>query len=69
MVDPCFVSQPLQPGGDQGALAFLGQLAHNASHAAAVLSNVELLVFPRYNPDGVSCASSARPSVVRTAQG
>jgi hypothetical protein len=43
-----------EPGGDQAILAFLGKFASNETWALSVLSKVELLVLPRYSPDGVA---------------
>ncbi|KAM0286037.1 hypothetical protein ACHAQH_001045 [Verticillium albo-atrum] len=43
-----------EPAGDQALLALLGQFDANATWAASILEHVELLVLPRYNPDGVA---------------
>ncbi|KAF4303214.1 carboxypeptidase [Botryosphaeria dothidea] len=43
-----------EPAGDQGLLALLGKLDSNATWAASVLEKADILVLPRYNPDGVA---------------
>ncbi|KAI9155575.1 LOW QUALITY PROTEIN: Carboxypeptidase 2 [Paramyrothecium foliicola] len=43
-----------EPAGDQALLALLGKLDANATWADAVLSKVDILMLPRYNPDGVA---------------
>ncbi|KAF3361230.1 hypothetical protein VdG1_00839 [Verticillium dahliae VDG1] len=43
-----------EPAGDQALLALLGQFDANATWAASILEHVELLVLPRYNPDGLA---------------
>lgn len=43
-----------EPAGDQSLLAFLGLLSSNQSYAASLLSSLDILVLPRYNPDGVA---------------
>ncbi|EKG15861.1 Peptidase M14 carboxypeptidase A [Macrophomina phaseolina MS6] len=43
-----------EPAGDQGLLAFLGKLDANTTWAASVLEKADILVLPRYNPDGVA---------------
>lgn len=42
-----------EPAGDQGLLALLGKMDANATWAASVLEKIDVLVIPRYNPDGV----------------
>ncbi|KAH7311510.1 hypothetical protein B0I35DRAFT_377684 [Stachybotrys elegans] len=43
-----------EPGGDQAVFAMLGKLDANATWAASVLEKADLLLIPRYNPDGVA---------------
>ncbi|KLU86317.1 carboxypeptidase 2 [Magnaporthiopsis poae ATCC 64411] len=43
-----------EPGGDQALLALLGKLDANAAWAASILDKVDILMLPRYNPDGVA---------------
>jgi hypothetical protein len=43
-----------EPAGDQALLALLGKLDANATWAEAVLSKVDIMMLPRYNPDGVA---------------
>ncbi|KAF6815476.1 carboxypeptidase 2 [Colletotrichum plurivorum] len=43
-----------EPAGDQALLALLGRLDANATWAASVLEKVDVLMLPRYNPDGVA---------------
>lgn len=43
-----------EPAGDQAILAFLGKMDSNQTWAASLLENVDIVVLPRYNPDGVS---------------
>ncbi|KAJ3535471.1 hypothetical protein NM208_g7119 [Fusarium decemcellulare] len=43
-----------EPGGDQALLAFLGKLDAEPKWAASLLKNLDILVVPRYNPDGVA---------------
>lgn len=43
-----------EPAGDEAVLALLGQLDADAAWAAAVLAKADLLVLPRYNPDGAA---------------
>ncbi|EFR02330.1 carboxypeptidase 2 [Nannizzia gypsea CBS 118893] len=42
-----------EPAGDQAMLALLGDLAANQKWAAKLLEKMDILVLPRYNPDGV----------------
>lgn len=42
-----------EPGADQAVLAFLGALDASPALAASLLERLEILVVPRYNPDGV----------------
>lgn len=42
-----------EPVGDEATQALLGKFNDDAEWAASILKNVELLVLPRYNPDGV----------------
>lgn len=43
-----------EPAGDQGLLALLGKMDANATWAASILEKLDILVLPRYNPDGVA---------------
>lgn len=43
-----------EPAGDQGLLALLGEMDENPKWADDVLDKVEILMVPRYNPDGVA---------------
>ncbi|KAM0328738.1 hypothetical protein ACHAQA_005151 [Verticillium albo-atrum] len=43
-----------EPAGDQGILALLGKLDANQTWAAHLLERLDILVLPRYNPDGVA---------------
>uniref|UniRef100_A0A8H7TV75 Carboxypeptidase M14B n=1 Tax=Bionectria ochroleuca TaxID=29856 RepID=A0A8H7TV75_BIOOC len=43
-----------EPGGDQAILALLGKLDANASFASSLLDKADLMILPRYNPDGVA---------------
>ncbi|TDZ39301.1 Carboxypeptidase 2 [Colletotrichum trifolii] len=42
-----------EPAGDQSVLALLGALDANQTWAASLLDKLDILVLPRYNPDGV----------------
>lgn len=43
-----------EPAGDQAVLALLGKLDANETWTASLLQRLDILLFPRYNPDGVS---------------
>ncbi|KAK2041955.1 carboxypeptidase [Colletotrichum somersetense] len=43
-----------EPAGDQALLALLGKLDANATWAASLLGKVDIMMLPRYNPDGVA---------------
>ncbi|TGJ85188.1 hypothetical protein E0Z10_g3586 [Xylaria hypoxylon] len=43
-----------EPAGDQAVLALLGKLAANETWATSLLERMDIILFPRYNPDGVS---------------
>lgn len=43
-----------EPAGDQAILALLGKLDANETWALSVLEKIDLLVLPRYSPDGVA---------------
>ncbi|KAI0107166.1 carboxypeptidase [Nemania sp. FL0031] len=43
-----------EPAGDQAVLALLGKLDANETWTASLLEKMDILLFPRYNPDGVS---------------
>jgi hypothetical protein len=43
-----------EPAGDQALLALLGKMDANQTWASSILENVDILVLPRYNPDGVA---------------
>lgn len=42
-----------EPAGDESALALLGALDANQTWTASLLEHLEIIVLPRYNPDGV----------------
>ncbi|EMD92145.1 hypothetical protein COCC4DRAFT_188927 [Bipolaris maydis ATCC 48331] len=41
-----------EPAGDEAALALLGAMDNDPTWAAALLEKMDILVLPRYNPDG-----------------
>ncbi|KAM0323630.1 hypothetical protein ACHAQA_008565 [Verticillium albo-atrum] len=43
-----------EPAGDQALLALLGKFDANETWALSILEKVDVLVLPRYNPDGVA---------------
>lgn len=43
-----------EPAGDQALLALLGKMDTNTTWAASILEKVDILMLPRYNPDGVA---------------
>ncbi|KAK0388808.1 hypothetical protein NLU13_5051 [Sarocladium strictum] len=43
-----------EPAGDQALLALLGKMDADQAWASSILDKVDILVLPRYNPDGVS---------------
>ncbi|KAJ0161355.1 Carboxypeptidase 2 [Colletotrichum tanaceti] len=43
-----------EPAGDEAVLALLGKFAANETWTLCVLSKVDIIVVPRYNPDGVA---------------
>lgn len=43
-----------EPAADQGVLALLGKMDANQTWTASILEKLDILVLPRYNPDGVS---------------
>jgi len=43
-----------EPAADQGILALLGKMDANQTWTASLLEKLDILVLPRYNPDGVS---------------
>ncbi|KAG9252136.1 uncharacterized protein F5Z01DRAFT_662063 [Emericellopsis atlantica] len=43
-----------EPAGDQSVLAILGKMDANQTWASSILDKADILVLPRYNPDGVS---------------
>ncbi|KAM0288411.1 hypothetical protein ACHAO9_007056 [Fusarium lateritium] len=42
-----------EPAGDQSLLALLGKFDKDPKWASKVLKNVDIVILPRYNPDGV----------------
>ncbi|KAM5354756.1 hypothetical protein ACJ41O_001403 [Fusarium nematophilum] len=42
-----------EPAGDQGIMALLGKMDANQTWTASILDKMDILVLPRYNPDGV----------------
>jgi hypothetical protein len=43
-----------EPAADQGIMALLGKLDANQTWTASLLEKLDILILPRYNPDGVS---------------
>jgi hypothetical protein len=43
-----------EPAADQGIMALLGKMDANQTWTASLLEKLDILVLPRYNPDGVS---------------
>ena len=43
-----------EPAGDQAVLAFLGKLNANQTWRSEVLEKADIMILPRYNPDGVA---------------
>jgi hypothetical protein len=43
-----------EPAGDQSLLALLGKMDANQTWTASVLEKVDIMILPRYNPDGVA---------------
>ncbi|CAH0056116.1 unnamed protein product [Clonostachys solani] len=43
-----------EPAGDEGLLALIGKMDANQTWAASILENIDILILPRYNPDGVA---------------
>ena len=43
-----------EPAADQGIMALLGKMNANQTWTASLLEELDILVLPRYNPDGVS---------------
>ncbi|GKT50873.1 carboxypeptidase 2 [Colletotrichum spaethianum] len=43
-----------EPAGDQALLALLGKFDANGTWAISVLDKVDIMMLPRYNPDGVA---------------
>ncbi|KAI1745075.1 carboxypeptidase [Xylaria scruposa] len=43
-----------EPAGDQAVLALLGKLDANETWTKSLLEKLDIILFPRYNPDGVS---------------
>jgi hypothetical protein len=48
-----------EPAGDEAVLAFLGALDADPAWAAEFLEKLEIILLPRYNPDGNACKSSS----------
>jgi hypothetical protein len=46
-----------EPAGDEATLALLGAMDANATWAASFLEAMDIVVLPRYNPDGNACKS------------
>lgn len=44
-----------EPAGDEAALALLGAMDEDPEWAAEFLKHMDILVLPRYNPDGNAC--------------
>lgn len=47
-----------EPAGDEATLALLGALDANQTWASSFLEKMDIIVVPRYNPDGNSCKLS-----------
>ncbi|GKU04888.1 carboxypeptidase 2 [Fusarium langsethiae] len=43
-----------EPGGDQALLALLGKFDANSTWTASILEKMDIMILPRYNPDGVA---------------
>ncbi|RSL63239.1 hypothetical protein CEP54_005343 [Fusarium duplospermum] len=43
-----------EPGGDQLLLALLGKFDANSTWAESILEKMDIMILPRYNPDGVA---------------
>jgi predicted deacylase len=43
-----------EPAGDQAVLALLGKMDADQAWTASLLERMDIILFPRYNPDGVS---------------
>lgn len=43
-----------EPAGDQSLLALLGKMDANETWTASLLEKLDILILPRYNPDGVA---------------
>lgn len=43
-----------EPAGDEALLALLGKMDANPEWAAKILATQDIIVLPRYNPDGIS---------------
>ncbi|KAI1881873.1 hypothetical protein JX265_000699 [Neoarthrinium moseri] len=43
-----------EPAGDQGLLALIGKLDANQTWAQSLLQKMDIVIWPRYNPDGVA---------------
>ncbi|KAF5025738.1 hypothetical protein F66182_2205 [Fusarium sp. NRRL 66182] len=43
-----------EPGGDQALLALLGKFDANSTWTASILDKMDIMILPRYNPDGVA---------------
>ncbi|TDZ99692.1 Carboxypeptidase 2 [Colletotrichum sidae] len=43
-----------EPAGDQALLSLLGRFDANTTWAASILDKVDIMMLPRYNPDGVA---------------
>lgn len=48
-----------EPAGDEATLALLGAMDQNATWAASFLEAMDIIVLPRYNPDGNACKLSS----------
>jgi murein tripeptide amidase MpaA len=44
-----------EPAGDEATLALLGAMDANVTWAASFLKAMDIVILPRYNPDGNSC--------------
>ena len=44
-----------EPAGDEATLALLGAMDQDPDWAARFLEHMDIIVLPRYNPDGNAC--------------
>lgn len=54
-----------EPAGDEATLALLGAMNANATWAATFLEAMDIIVLPRYNPDGTIPPGTKSPCLWR----